>query len=129
MPPPHGPPPRTASSYRCAPTQRLLFSKLNNCTFVEITEDIVYGDRAKGYLRDKAREHNIKPDRSLYREIADSKTGYTPMQLNCIFDRWLSKVLKTKIYPQYAEDYAKQQLVIIGNTLKEMTDINKCTFA
>lgn len=86
----------------CNKIKDILFGIAGNCTFVEIQEDIVFGDRAKSYLRQQAKSKKITPDRTLYREVAESQSGYSSSELDSIFENWLNTMLKTKVYPQYA---------------------------
>lgn len=83
-------------------TKEILFSCVENCTFVEIKEDVAFDQVARTYLKDKAIEHQVKPNRKLLGEIKDNQTGYTPSDLEEIFDRWFEDYLKTEKYPQYA---------------------------
>ena len=95
----------------CNKIKDMLFAATENTTFVEIQEDIVFGNRAKEYLKEQAKEKKISPDETLYREITDSGKGFSPTELNNIFDSWMNTILKTKIYPQYAEfKSAKKQI-------------------
>ncbi len=95
----------------CNKIKDILFGIAGNCTFVEIKEDVVFGDRAKNYLRQQAKSKKITPDRTLYQEVTDSKTGFSSSELDSIFENWLNTMLKTKVYPQYAElQSAKRQI-------------------
>lgn len=86
----------------CNKLKDTLFDLTENCTFVEIKEDTVFGDRAKKYLTQQAELRNITPDSTLYQEVLNSQTGFSSSELNNIFENWMGTVLKTKIYPQYA---------------------------
>lgn len=87
----------------CNKTKDILYDIAGNCTFVEIKEDIVFSDRAKEYLKQQAKNKKIKPDSALYQEVANSQSGYSASELNSIFENWLNTMLKTKVYPQYAD--------------------------
>jgi len=76
---------------------------LGTITVVPIKEDVVFGEKAKNYLRRQAKKQGTKSDKSLYSTIRDNEKGYLATELNIIFDKWYAKKLKTKIYPQYAE--------------------------
>lgn len=87
----------------CNKLKKHLFDATENCTFIEIQEVPANSAQARTYLRRKAREKHIIPDGRLYQEVARDDKGFTAMELNRIFDRWLGKYLKTTAYPQYAE--------------------------
>jgi AAA+ superfamily predicted ATPase len=76
--------------------------RLGAITIVPISQETVFCERAKGYLRARAGEYGAKPDRTLYKVIAPGK-GYTATDLNLLFDEWYDRRLKTKVYSQYAE--------------------------
>lgn len=82
--------------------KNMLFSHVENCTFVEIKEDIAFGREAKNYLKNKALEQHVEADDKLFTVIKDSKTGFIPSDLNRLFDNWFDEHLKSEKYPQYA---------------------------
>lgn len=107
----------------CNKLKELLFEYAGCCSFVEITEDIVFDKRAKEYLLTKANAHNVIADESLYQNIKEN-TGYTPTDLNILFDQWLDHHLKHVVYPQYAalsnaRQHTKEQPVK-GNAYEEL---------
>ena len=71
-----------------------------NTAFVELREDIVFGEQACSYLKSKAKENRIRTDKNLLNKIDENK-GYTSAELNNIFENWYSKKLCNEIYPQY----------------------------
>lgn len=96
---------------------------LDTVTIVPVTQETVFDDRAKSYLRSRAKEHNTAADKALYKFIAAGK-GYTAADLNLIFDEWYDKRLKSKIYTQYAglESVNKQVAACkpLGSAIKEL---------
>lgn len=95
----------------CNKIKDMLFAVTENTTFVEIQEDFVFGNRAKEYLKEKAKEKKITADESLYKEVTDSDKGFSSSDLDKIWEDWMHIMLKTKIYPQYAElKSAKRQI-------------------
>ena len=80
-----------------------LFESLGSVTIIPLKEDVVFGERAKKYLRQLVKNQGAKADKSLYSTIRDNEKGYLASDLNSIFDHWYSKKLKTRVFPQYAE--------------------------
>lgn len=99
----------------CNKLKDFLFSHAGNCTFVEIKEDQVTADQAKKYLRALAKGKNITPDRALYTHLHGEQQVFLPQELDVMFDGWVDRSLRTKIYPQYAE----------MNTVKKQTAAQK----
>lgn len=79
-----------------------ILEQLGAITVVPICEEAAFEGRAKTFLRSLARQHNVKPDPSLYRQIISGK-GYGAADLNLIFDEWYDRRLKKDVYAQYAE--------------------------
>lgn len=71
-----------------------------NTSFIELYEDVVFGENACNYLKSKAKKINVRTDKKLINCIEEDK-GYTAAELNTIFDNWYQKKLKNEIYPQY----------------------------
>jgi AAA+ superfamily predicted ATPase len=82
--------------------KNVFLEQLGAVTLVPIVQETVFGERAKKYLKARAKEYNTTADRALYKTIADGK-GYTAANLNLVFDEWYDKRLKSQIYTQYAE--------------------------
>ena len=74
---------------------------LGSVTVVSLCEEASFGEKAKAYLRNLAKEQGIRPDKALYKPIKEGRS-YTSVNLNVIFDEWHDRQLKTKIYTQYA---------------------------
>ncbi len=75
---------------------------LGNCTLVELNEEVVFENRAKAYLRERAKALGLAPDRRLYRAVNGSQKGFLADELNAAFDSWLDDHLKKVVYPQYS---------------------------
>ena len=50
---------------------------LGGLSFVEITEDIVSGEKARKYLEALAKDSPVPADETLFSRIADDKTYYS----------------------------------------------------
>ena len=81
----------------------VLREHLGNLTLVEITEDDVSVDEAKAFLKRSAREHKVRVDKALYRDIADKQKTYSISGLKKSFNDWYDNQLKTRCYTQYAD--------------------------
>ena len=86
----------------CGKIKNAFIERLDTVTIVPLTEETVFGDKAKVYLRKMASKQGVSPDKALYRAVSESEKGYLAADLNRSFDEWYSKKLKTNIYPQYA---------------------------
>lgn len=110
----------------CHKLKQLLFEKTGSCSFIEITEDIVFNERVRKYLLAKADAHKVIDDENLYKDIKED-TGYSPTDLNVLFDQWMDHHLKNVVYPQYASisnarQYARESSVK-GNAYAELQDM------
>ena len=95
----------------CTKVKDSFFEKLGTMVFVELYEDIVFGEEAKNYLRFKAKECHVSPDRFLFSVTEDSGKGFHVTELNRIFDDWYDYKLRFSIYPQYKKiESVKQQI-------------------
>ncbi len=97
----------TVLSILCLPTEcekmkNAFMENLKSVSFVEIEEDKVTGEKAKAYLKMLARKNKISADKKLFFYLQEN-TYYNQLNLQKMFDDWLSEKLKTKIYPQYKE--------------------------
>ena len=108
----------------CTKLKDFLFGEAGSCTFVELTEDTVFGDTAREYLAAKAEQHHAIPDGSLSEMVEDDDTGYSPTDLNRLFDQWLDSHMKTVVYPQYSAMQSArmsvQKQVVKGSAYAEM---------
>jgi len=87
----------------CEKTKTVLAENLGTVTLIELTEDIVYVDKAKSYLRQLAKSQDISADKTLYKCVSDSGKDWLSADLNGFFDDWYSKKLKTDVYSQYSK--------------------------
>ena len=71
-------------------------------SFIELNEDIAFGETAEEYLKNKALLHRIRPDKKLMTLENDDK-GYRITELNRKFDEWFDGKLRNTIYPQYKD--------------------------
>ena len=84
----------------CEKIKSLFDDYLGTVTLVELQEDLTSGNKARNYLRNKAAELGIKPDKILYEALVQHQ-AYLASDLNQLFDEWYNNKLKRSIYPQY----------------------------
>lgn len=77
--------------------------RLGTITFVPLQEDIIYGSKAKKFLKTMALNVGIKPDSKLLNSSYNAERAYSASELKKRFDRWYSGKLRSNIYPQYAK--------------------------
>ena len=84
----------------CAKTKSIFYEYLGNTGFVEISDEPSDFDKAKEYLRSKARKAGVRVDGRL---LSMMKAGelYTASELQRLFEDWLDAKLKRDVYPQY----------------------------
>lgn len=96
----------------CSKIKDSFFEKLGTTVFVELYEDVVFGEVAKDYLRIKAKEHQVSADKTLFSLVEDKEKGFCATELNRIFDEWYDHKLRFSLYPQYKEvTSVKKQMV------------------
>ncbi|MDR3280098.1 MAG: AAA family ATPase [Synergistaceae bacterium] len=83
--------------------QEAFLEHMDGMTFIPLREETIFGKDAERYLKSAAESANVKPNKSLYEIIRDKEKGFLAADLDMEFDRWLSKTLKTNVYPQYAK--------------------------
>ena len=89
----------------------IFYEYLDGLSFVELSDDFIFGERAESYLKMLARDAHIRPDKTLFRELEEGN-GYFSNDLRELFDNWYSTKLKEKAYPQYKEITSTQQKMI-----------------
>ena len=89
-----------------------LLENLGNTALVELDEEVIFGEKAKGYLKTLAKNAGVSGDKELYRCVNNCERGYLAADLNKEFDYWYNRKLKTEIYPQYSEMQAASKQVI-----------------
>jgi len=75
--------------------------RFDNTAFVEITEDMFFGDRAQEYLKVLAKAHKIRTDKKLFETLSQTNKGYTASEINRIFNQWFDHKIRNFVYPQY----------------------------
>ena len=75
---------------------------LEKVTFVELSEETVFADKAKAYLKMLAKEKGVESCAALLKKLPKTEKGYLAADLNILFDSWYYKHLRTEVYPQYA---------------------------
>ena len=79
-------------------------------TFVELTQDVIHGERAKTALLSMAERSGLEADNGLFQNWQEDR-GYRFGELRQLFEEWQSNKLKTEVYPQYASETAANKLV------------------
>ena len=101
-----------------------IIENLGSVITINVFDETAFEDRAKSFLRELAKKHNVKPNKSLYRTITNDK-GYSAADLNLIFDEWYGRHLKNNFYTQYADlNTANKQVAAIkpkGNAFQELS--------
>ncbi|OQC00346.1 MAG: Stage V sporulation protein K [Firmicutes bacterium ADurb.Bin099] len=77
-------------------------ARLGTMIFVQLKEEIIYGNKAKKFLKAMALNVGIKPDSKLLNSSYNAERAYSASELKKLFDRWYSVKLRNNIYPQYA---------------------------
>ncbi len=108
-----------------------LLDNLMNITFVELTEETVFRDKAKKYLKNRAKEKGITNCASLYKMLPKSEKGTLCTDLNKLFDKWYDQYIRTDIFPQYAvlETHAKEAVKPKGDAFKDLQEMIGLTAA
>ncbi len=78
-----------------------ILDNFGDVTFVEIYEDVIYGERAVQYLKKRAKEYKIRTDKNLTEFLKTDDSGYSAKNLDDIFDKWYDQKLRNVVYPQY----------------------------
>jgi AAA+ superfamily predicted ATPase len=99
---------------------------LNSMPIVEISEDKAADERARNYLKEKAREQKIRVDNKLFKNLKEGEC-YHIEELNRWFDEWYSDKLHTVVYEQY-KDVKTAKVEIIkeepkGNAAAELKEM------
>jgi AAA+ superfamily predicted ATPase len=108
-------------------TRRAFLERLEDLCFVELTQQVLQGDEARAYIRNKARGLGFTPTRALYAAIKDDECAYTPRDLDKAFASWRSRQLKTRVYPQYKELLGANKLAAraaaVGSAYRELQEM------
>lgn len=102
-----------------------IYDNLEKVTFVELSEETVFADKAKVYLKKLAKEKGVNSTASLVKALPKAEKGYLAADLNKIFDKWYDKYLRTDLYPQYAviETAEKKIAVPKGSAYKDLREM------
>ncbi len=111
--------------------KKYFYENLGTMTFVELTQDVVHGERARAALLSMAERSGLKADKALFQGWKESQS-YRFGELRQLFEEWQSNKLKTEVYPQYASKTAANRLVQMGqpkgcgfDQLQEMIGLTK----
>lgn len=85
----------------CMAIKKRIAEFLGGLSFVEITEDIVSGEKARKYLEALAKDSPVPADETLFSRIAEDKTYYGS-EMRKVYEDWFQVKLKTDVFPQYA---------------------------
>ena len=105
--------------------QACVAEHLDKVTFVQLTEETVFADKAKEYLKSLAKEKGVKNTASLVKALPKAEKGYLAADLNKIFDNWYDKYLRTGLYPQYAvlETTGKKTAAPKGSAYRDLQEM------
>ena len=99
--------PRTSEKVRTK-----MREQLDIITLVDITETSLTKERAKAFLKQTAKKHNVTADKSLYKLADSEQIMFSSTELLRGFDVWYSKRLKSRSHPQYAAFTSSSQVSI-----------------
>jgi hypothetical protein len=85
----------------CTAIKKRIAEFMGDLSFVEITEDIVNGEKARKYLEALAKDCPVPADETLFSLISEEKTYYGS-ELRKVYENWFNVKLKTDLFPQYA---------------------------
>lgn len=106
-------------------SKELLFSLLGNMTFVELRQNLIFGDDIINYFKALAKQNNVKIDEKLTKAIEIGK-GYFSPELKSIFNDWYNSKLKSDCYVQYAGiDSLKARIKAEKNESSAMVKLNE----
>ncbi len=80
----------------------LINENLGDITVINLSQGNAFNQKAKDYLKLRAKNHNTTNDRKLLTKVKKD-TAYSASDLNEIFDNWYDRILKEKVYSQYKE--------------------------
>lgn len=87
----------------CEKFKSIFYENLSDVSLVELSEQVVFEEKAKEYLTQLAKDDNLTADTALYNALEYDGRGYTSAELKREYNRWYDKKLKSEIYPQYSE--------------------------
>ncbi len=96
----------------CEKIKTAFYEQLGDLTIVELTEETVFGDKARRYLRQMSKNHGVSADEALLSIVESDAKGYLASDLSRHFDRWFNAYLKSDIFPQYASFSAARESVL-----------------
>lgn len=84
-------------------SMNILNDYLDDMTLIILSDETIFGEQAKAYLRNLARNYNIYTNDELFRHVNDEGKGFLAADLNLEFDKWFGEQLKKRVYPQYSD--------------------------
>ena len=87
----------------CEKFKSIFYENLSDVSLVELSEQVVFEEKAKEYLTQLAQDDKVTADTALYNALEYDGRGYTSAELKREYNRWYDKKLKSEIYPQYSE--------------------------
>ncbi|HZK39162.1 MAG TPA: AAA family ATPase [Clostridia bacterium] len=111
--------------------KRRIYDHLVKVAFVELSEETVFADKAKIYLKNLAKEKGVKNTASLVKALPKAEKGYLAADLNKIFDKWYDRYLRTDLYPQYAVIESVEKTIVVpkGSAYKDLQEMVGLTAA
>lgn len=95
----------------CEKLKRALYAETPGITFIELKEDVASPEQARRYLAMLAKEKGFSINKSLTDRISDNDKTYTIFDLEQTFDDWVGHLMKTELYPQYAQQEAVSKAI------------------
>ncbi len=89
-------------SNRFEKVKAIINENLGDITAINLSQGNAFNQKAKDYLKIKAKNHCIQSGKELLSKIKKD-TAYSATNLNEIFDSWYDRVLKENVYSQYKE--------------------------
>jgi SpoVK/Ycf46/Vps4 family AAA+-type ATPase len=87
---------------RCVEVKKCVYSTTRDISFVEISEDVMFGKEAREYVVDLAKNEGIDIVKEVNEFIDDDEKSYRAEELNRFVNKCKREILRTEIYPQYA---------------------------
>lgn len=84
-----------------ADAKETIFGAWGETAFVELRENVAFGDEATAFLKAKAKAAKLRADKQLLAIVEQPDKGYTAAELMRAFDSWRDRKLRCHVYPQY----------------------------
>lgn len=85
------------------PLHNELVTGMGDVPLVELRENDISVEEARKYLKGKATQAGVRPDKELYRKLDSTLFPISSVILNRDFEEWYSAKLRRSVYPQYSK--------------------------